>query len=219
VNVSGIQFSLLQHRSQPIRGLEFYDSAQPDRYRAALRSAEAALAFAPDAEVIRWLPSAGLGSQFLADLAADPEWTLARRIEDRAGVGPVYVYRRPPVFVDALEAKGFGPIEGPYPQWGLPRVRWGLGAGSTLVVSGAANAKARLVIEVRAPMEGQMVSIAIDGEPRGVFAAPSGTAFRRHEVEFAYPASGKAVIAFAYAKPAERAVLFRMLRVARAKVE
>ena len=213
LNPSTLMFESLQRHGARVRPIDLHRHGDAGDYRAALPRADLAIAFAPDAEVIPWLPSAGLRKQFLDDLRSDPDWLPVQTIEDRQGVGPVYVFRRVPVLGETFEVKGFGPIEGPYPQWSLPKVRWGRGPQSAIVAAGPANAKARLVIEVRAPMEGQAMTLALDGKALGALPAPSGAAFQRHEVEFAYPASGKATIVIAYAKNAERAVLFKTLRI------
>lgn len=208
-----LMFESLQRHGSRVNPIDLHRHGDASAYRAALPRADLAIAFAPDADVIPWLPSAGLRKQFLDDLRADPDWILVRTIEDRQGLGPVYIFRRLPLLGETIEVKGFGPIEGPYPKWSLPKVRWGLGPQSTIVAAGPANAKARLVIEVRAPMDGQAMTLTMDGTALATVPAPSGAAFQRHDVEFAYPASGKATIVIAYAKNADRAVLFKTLKI------
>jgi hypothetical protein len=211
MNESTIAFLMVQRRLDPIRPLSFYLHDRPEPYRAALDYADAAIAFASDAEYLRWLPSSGIGKQFLSDLNREG-WLLVRTIGDRKGVGPVYLFRRSSLG-ETLPLKGFGPVEGPYPQWGLPKVRWGLGSESAITASGRAGESAELVFEVRAPMPEQSVAVTIDGAQIGSFSVPNGAGFRTYSVRFVFPTSGKAVLGLAYARPAERAVLYRRLRV------
>ena len=213
LNATVVNFDNVQRQRRPHSFVSLATHGDAAAYRAALLRADAAIAFAPDAEVIPWLPSAALRQQFLDDLKGNPDWMLVRTIEDRKGVGPIYLFRRTPLLGETLDVKGFDPIEGPYPQWNLPKVRWGLGPGSTIAAAGPANAKARLVIEVSAPMEGQTMTLTMDGQALGAFPAPTGTAFQRHDIEFTYPASGKATFVIAYAKNAARAVLFKRLKI------
>jgi hypothetical protein len=217
VNSSTLTFAMLQRRLEPITAIGFGFFANPDIYRNALPLADAAIAFSPDADVIRWIPGNRLRQPVLADLSADPDWILVRTIEDRTRAGPVFLYRRRPLLGEMLEARGFGPIEGPYPHWNLPKVRWGSGRQNTLASTAAPNSRADLVFEVRAPVEGQTVTVIVDGRTVGAFAAPTGARFVRHEVAFAHSTSGKAAITLAYAQEAPRTVLFRRLQIVPAR--
>jgi glycosyltransferase involved in cell wall biosynthesis len=70
---------------------------------------------------------------------------------------------------------GWGPWEGPYPQWDLPRVRWGFGPGSVLEVRAAEEGRYRLMVECFNREQGQKLSVVRDGECVGTRAVP-GTA-------------------------------------------
>lgn len=94
LNAETIAFAMMQRGLTPVRDIGRYLDSTPDHYRASLPRVDAAIAFAPDAEVVGWLPSAGLRKEFLEDLKVDPAWALVRTIEDREGVGPVYLFVR-----------------------------------------------------------------------------------------------------------------------------
>jgi hypothetical protein len=89
-----INFALLQRRLKPIRAVGYTFQPSPDVYRAAKRQADVAIAYAPDAHVISWLPSSQLREQFLSDLRTDRDWILVRTIEDRKPWGPIYLFKR-----------------------------------------------------------------------------------------------------------------------------
>ncbi len=61
---------------------------------------------------------------------------------------------------------GLKAIEGPYPQWNLPKVRWGVFPGSSVVVTLPAAATGNLRFTATAPA-GASVKIRINGEPAG----------------------------------------------------
>jgi hypothetical protein len=57
------------------------------------------------------------------------------------------IFHSPVVRFEKFE--NFGPVEGPYPHWDLPKVRWGLGPESTIFVRSREKVDRVLILEVR----------------------------------------------------------------------
>ncbi|MCW5772528.1 MAG: hypothetical protein KIT16_12880 [Rhodospirillaceae bacterium] len=96
MNSATINFAMMQRHLRPLTAINLAAYATPDHYRKVLPHAAAAIAFSPDADVLRWLPSARLLAQFLRDLTVAPDWTIVRDIQDGKGVGSVFLFRRLP---------------------------------------------------------------------------------------------------------------------------
>jgi hypothetical protein len=152
-------------------GIEFHDDLfAPDDANAAtmIRDADAVVAFTPDnPDVQQFLPSSDpkrLG-HLLEIVESEPRLHVAAVVKAAGRQGETRLYVRRPAFDLDANVRGFGPVEGPYPQWSLPRVRWGLGPGSKFVVPSQSHA-VNLVIEAQTPHAGQVMTIAIDGVER-----------------------------------------------------
>lgn len=115
-------------------------------------------------------------------------------------------------------AEGLAPVEGPYPQWKMPLVRWSFHPAVRLTVSADADgAEHVLELEGSAPMDGQRLTVAVNGEAvdeieMGKAWAVTGKTVRVRlragvNVVEIRSAMGKAVPG----KPGESAVLYRKL--------
>ncbi len=118
------------------------------------------------------------------------------------------------------KVSGLNPVEGPYPQWDLPEVRWGIFPETRLEVPSKGVGKWELYMEVRRnDNTGQTLEILLNGESLTRFAF-SG-AFRFEPIQVALPLrEGKNEVVIRYgsgdnkdAWPEGRGALFRMLQV------
>lgn len=208
-------------------GLRFDDdvfSADVGRTMSRIAESGGVVLFTPDNdELVRSLPSAA--PDYLAAvgqrIAADAGLRKVASSVARTGTGEAVVYLRAAPFARRAEYKGFGPIEGPYPHMGLPRVRWGYGPRSSLRLP-AGVAGRRLVLQAQTAQAGQVLEVRIDGAPakRHAFAATGAP----ETIEVALPegANGRdRVIDLVYAKwsdgtggdPRPMAVLFLRIQV------
>ena len=80
----------------------------------------------------------------------------------------------------ALE--GLAPPEGPYPQWDLPQVRWGLGPVTLLEVNVPPPGGARLVLDARAEFGGQTMRFSVGGRRLSEVKFFASGAFERFEI-------------------------------------
>jgi hypothetical protein len=97
--------------------------------------------------------------------------------------------------------KNLGPVEGPFPNWGLPRVRWGLGTQTRLQFDSKQDAPMRLSMSCRSGTSDQVLTVLLDGKEIFNQSLPGGKAFTaidfllpvladgEHELTLAYSAS------------------------------
>lgn len=118
-------------------------------------------------------------------------------------------------FANCVAAEGFGPQEGPYPQWDLPVVRWGTGCQTRLQVASAAGGAVRLALSCRADVAGQAVTVLLDGKAVFESLVPMGGAFIDLDVPLALtPGDHEVAIRYAAAGTAPpRTVLYRRLQM------
>ncbi len=124
---------------------------------------------------MEWLPGAETQRSILDRLGADPEFVLVG-IYGTPKVGEVYLFSRATGFRGIRSLAGLGPLEGPYPQWGLNfRVRWAMGPVTRFEVRLPAAARVRLAWDARADFPDQTMTLRISGRPvhSHVFSAPS----------------------------------------------
>ncbi|HXE54270.1 MAG TPA: hypothetical protein VN541_14700 [Tepidisphaeraceae bacterium] len=76
---------------------------------------------------------------------------------------------------------GMGALEGPYPQWGLGRVRWGYGPQSDATVNFKTGGQYRLVLDAKAAVAGTTLRVLIDGREIGRHLFQNNTEFERFE--------------------------------------
>ena len=131
-------------------------------------------------------------------------------IPDTLNGGAALIYKALPAFSVFEQTDGLGPIEGPYPQWNLPHIRWGIGAQSSLIAQGPPNSRAKLFILASGHAnEGQNLSVLIDGELKLNAGVP--TEFTNYEIPIEFGATGTAKIVLRYGVPATNAVLYKAL--------
>jgi hypothetical protein len=138
------------------------------------------------------------------------------RIVDPIGRDDMLLYKPWPPFSPIQEEQGLGPVEGPYPQFNLPRVRWGHGAQSAFVARGTANSQSQLVIVASGHANaGQTLSVVINGKAmQTVSLAPD---FRDFHIPFDFDDNGSARILLRYGIPAANSVLYKTLSIRAAK--
>lgn len=114
----------------------------------------------------------------------------SRRAEHRAPDASAHVAGRA-AFYGWTRATGLAPAEGPYPQWSLPRVRWGLGPVTRLSFESSQGENRNLVMRCKPhQVADQELSVLLDGSPMGRRVFPNGEQFV--DVVFPLTASGGA---------------------------
>ncbi len=179
---------LLEYRAglDRIDGFRSHDlqlSRRPTTLDHELSLADHVIAFsAGNRNAMRWLPGSETQSEFLARLEADPEFSLAG-IYGTPNGGEAYLFSRATGFRGIRTLAGLGPLEGPYPQWGLhSKVRWAMGPVTRFEVDLPVDARVRLTLETRADFPDQTMAIRVSGREifQHRFSAPG--VFERREI-------------------------------------
>lgn len=195
-------------------------SGDPAAQLRAAQTAAYVVVSTPNAQsVFSYLPSAAAFPAVLASLLGDPEF---QEIKLGATTAPPYRLFRHTAVADQLSQRGeltidwpvtgFLPVEGPYPQWQLPKVRWSVLPRSTVTVTvpQAGNGHLRFIASGPA---GASVKITLDDQPIGEHVQKTAGA-ESSEAVLPFHA-GKNVVAMDYQLPQAdspaggRAFLFR----------
>jgi hypothetical protein len=215
VNYSTIAFQdYVEGRVPPIGDLGMLLS-DPEAQRQRIAAADVILAVTPEAiDVFPHLPSASKDAraETIKLIEASGRFQPPIRINDTFRGDDFLIYKVRAPFRPFRNEEGLGPVAGPYPQSGLPRIRWGLGAGSAFVAEGSPNAHAILAIEASAQGNvGQTLSILINGQLKQ--AAPLSAGFVSLNVPFIFDRQGSAKVELRYGRPVPNAVLYKTLTV------
>ena len=123
-----------------------------------------------------------------------------------------------PPFVGWTPIDGIMPIEGPYPQWNLPRVRWGIYPATRLHVQCSQAGDYRLILDMRRSDDPrQAITVSINGQTTITHHFTEAFEFQSLSVEMKLKA-GDNTIELRYASgdpdgPPGRAVLFSKMQV------
>ena len=125
-------------------------------------------------------------------------------------------------FYGWTSASGLGEMEGPYPESGLPVVRWGLGPESRLTFQGAGQ-RMRLLVEGKPGVAGQELKVLVNGRKVARHAYSNSGDFEPVALVFESTA-GRNEVVLRYRRSRSvggraLAVLFRRLRISEAAVE
>src|SRR6185369_744379 len=188
------------------------------RYRKRFDKADAVLASeARNPDVYTGLPNGLIQDQVLEMLRARRDYALRRAFPTSDGAGGYLLFEKIGPFFGWQPLGGFLHEEGPYPQWSLPRVRWGTGPRSALSVRGADGGKRMIVLQARPNAPELTMTIDLDGVEiaRHTFhrvdvfdrvAVPLGVVSEGSRVELRYGTWDKS-------DAEARAVLFRRLKI------
>jgi hypothetical protein len=171
VNSETLRFLALQDGA----ALTFSDQALSDNladHARDLETADFAVASEPGSgEVPGWLPSTRVEGPTLALIQSNPDFVQIASFPTPSG-RRYYLFERQPKFSRWNALSGMGEVEGPYPQWNLPNVRWGLGPVTLLAVDGAQSGRMRLIMSCVAHVPNQQVTVRLDGMRIAVHALP-----------------------------------------------
>jgi hypothetical protein len=136
----------------------------PEETKGSLGWADLVIAPSPEAaDVWPYTPRARVRLETLAALRADPSFSLFHTVRDGQGA-PYYMFERIGAFHGFREAQGLYALEGPYPQWHLGLVRWGLGPETTLKVEAEETGRYRLSLDGRGAVPDLEVTLLLDGQ-------------------------------------------------------
>lgn len=185
----------LQARLRSLPSLKRVDIGQlysPEKLEDVLEESDLVVAYAPDNHsVVDWLPSGDSAFRALAidRLARDSRFHRYAEVVDPSNGDEIYVYRKTQPFEGLVSATGMNDLEGPYPQWDLPKVRWALAPEAIVRFSGVPLSKGVLRFEARSSeVTDQQMTISILGLPDATF--PVGADFMAGEIPVSISESG-----------------------------
>lgn len=219
---------LLEYRSGLMRGreVEAFDlamSTDAAEIENHLDLVTDVVVFSPgNPSAMPWLPAAAHQQDVLDHMAANPDFVLAS-VHATPGGGELFLYRQARGFGGFRDIDGLAPIEGPYPEIGLPHeVRWGLGPATRFEIDAPTSGGVRLVMSGSSSLPGQTMTVAVAGEVLLEHAFTEPNTFDDLVVDLEL-APGRHVVEIEYAEwqtpsdddARQLAVLFRNLRVER----
>ena len=218
-NASVLQFLLAKERFRGIAFRDLHMQGDLNVFAKTFAESDIVLANEPNSEeAFDWLPSGKIQGQTLKMVQSDPAFFLAD-MKTTVANRKYYQFERASGFSPDLTLTGFGNLEGPYPQWNLPQVRWGLAPKSAIQISTIKGGFAMLVLCGLSYQPDQTLSVIVQGkevlrhhfEKQGVFETLTVpiTLDRDTSVELVYAAGAKPTAT----DQLQRAVLFRCIKV------
>jgi|GEM_PF-5335387 len=186
-----------------------------EEQRRRIGAADIVFALTPDfTEVFPHLPTASpeFRAQLIKTIEEDGHhFKLKSRIPDPFSKGAALIYTRSiDSFSRFSQVEGLREEEGPYPQWKLPRVRWGWGAQTKLTMEGVPDTRSRLLIDARSVgLPNQVLTIFVNNERKA--QAPLIDAFISLEAIVEFNHEGRAEIVLKYSVPSDTAVLYKTI--------
>jgi hypothetical protein len=217
LNPSVLEFEYYKRGLAPPVTVDIQRRADVAEHKRNIEQADIVFTVTPDfKEVFPSLPTATpeFRAKDIELVEASGLFGPAIRIEDPVNGGAILIYKKRQMPLRPFPAEqNIGPVEGPYPQWSLPRVRWGSGTASHIYAKGTPGATAKLVVQARTvPVADQTLAIFVNGEQK-LAPVKMTYGFQEFVLPFAYDGKGAADIELRYGVPAPHAVLYKTLYI------
>ncbi|HLX61437.1 MAG TPA: hypothetical protein VKX17_09165 [Planctomycetota bacterium] len=189
-----------------------------------INTADAVIATEPgNGEAYFHFPNGAFQGVILQQLYDDPRYEEVARVPTYTGKGYV-IFRRTSKknFLGFNALEGLAAREGPYPQWGMPVVRWGLYPSTRLVPDDGSSGRMELDCEAQVHKPGQTVAVKAAGKEVFRYAFKNVFSFEVFKCEFDLPAGESVSLEYAFGDTTSnipRAVLFKMLRLTKKKLQ
>ena len=163
-------------------------TTDPDDLEIQLAVATDVLVFSQDnPSALQWVPAATHQQRVLDRLSDHPGYYLSSAHATPGG-GELFLFRPARGFNGIDELDGFGSIEGPYPELGLPDpVRWGLGPVSRFEIEVPASGDVQLALTASPGLPDQTMTVTAAGALLGehTFGSPGEFNHVAFDVELA----------------------------------
>lgn len=225
VNTASAEWLALQ-KSIPVQFSDSHTRNDMDAYKKAIRQSDFVVVSDEDSDpyvIYHWLPSFTIQKQVLDFLRTQPAMEEIRLWKTSREAASGYIrlfankskllHRNSDVSLQ-YPVSGFLPPEGPYPQWRLPRVRWGIFPESQITLPAGLSGKIIIILSARSK-PGTKLSVTLNEEEvyRHVF---SGDAFEDIDTSMFVAAGVKRLYFKYYGRDdgdKDRAVLFQDIRI------
>lgn len=188
---------------------------EEQRRRIAL--ADIVFALTPEfSEVFPHLPTASreMREQIIEAIENSHRFKLKSKISDPLveGAAALIYVKSKEDFSEFSKVEGLRAIEGPYPHWNLPRVRWGWGSQSRLIADGKPGSQSQLVVEARTVGQpGQVITVLVNGQVKT--RASLSDAFTPLQAIVDFDQQGHADIVLSYSLKSDNAALYKTISV------
>jgi hypothetical protein len=158
-----LQYSLLKSGYYGSRGPDLHRKDDLALYARAFDSADFVLAAESGNEyVFEWLPGGRVLDKTLALIKERGDFLEVGCYRTMKGKA-YYLFRKKTGFWGYEWLENFGDPEGPYPEWKLPVVRWGLGPVSSIAFTAKGKGDVRLFVTGMTRVPGQEIVVKLDG--------------------------------------------------------
>jgi hypothetical protein len=170
-NPNTLRFEFQKRGLRMNGGLSFLGSLNAQT--TALATADHVILFdEDDPEILRYIPGASLYNQVRPLVVGDPAFKKDLVLQSADETHSISIYSRkrslhPHPFAKMHPIAGFLPIEGPFPQWKLPLVRWAQGSSARALFLTDTSGAGQLTMRARSSLAGQSIEVKIDGEDAG----------------------------------------------------
>jgi hypothetical protein len=190
-----------------------------ETYRQAMKRADFVLAMKVD-DPYKAFATERLAAEILAAARSLPNLVEVQSFPSYDGVEYFLFKNTRTSFMGLKNTKNLGPVEGPYPQWELPRVRWGFGNETQVWFDGKPGVPMRLSLSGRAGVVNQTVTVLLDGKEIHSQPLPVQRAFTSIDVPLPITTAGAHEVTLRYGATASAAsearsmsVLFERLQI------
>ncbi|HWE04191.1 MAG TPA: methyltransferase domain-containing protein [Tepidisphaeraceae bacterium] len=217
---SSTLFYLSRQDGKQVDATDVHRLTDLNLYKRRYEQADLVVAAEPGVdEFENWLPSYNILGQTLRLLRESPDFHEVGSVASQSGKH-FYVFARRPAFGGWNSTAGLSSAEGPFPQTGLPIIRWGLHPAVTLELSTASAGAYRLIADGSPPIANQRMTVTVDGREAGRHTFTATGVFDRVEVPLDLSAGDhEIVLTFTGYKPPDAsdnrklALLFRRLQI------
>ena len=159
-------------------------------------------------------PSGNVQDKTLAMVREHPQFREVARTPTVAGKF-FYLFKRIGVFDGWDDVNGsVGPVEGPYPQWDVPIVRWATGPATVLRVPADLGERVNLGIECRAAVAGCVITVRVAGKDITTFTLPDAKTFYRFDAHLNLAGTDRQIeLSYTPPEAGSRAMLYRLIQV------
>ncbi len=168
LNADVLDFAFIQQGDAADRAFDAHRSDDVAQHLANINAATHVVVFAPDdPDLISWLPSVRSLPAVREAVEANPAFVKIASLAPPLSGGSIEIYARKTNLPTLAPGTGVLGLEGPYPQWNLPQMRWVIGSAATLKLLDTTPGKASLHLDVKSPVADQTITVSIDGRDQG----------------------------------------------------
>ena len=189
-----------------------------ETYRQSMSNADFVICFHTE-RPIKQIANERLATEILALARSQPSLVEVGSFPSYAGVVYYLFKNKQSTFTSWKSARNLGPVEGPFPKWQLPCVRWGLAGQTNLHFDSTQDGPMSLRMSCRSGITDQTLNVLLDGKQIYSQLLAGGKTFTAIEIPLPLTTRGEHELTFTYSESAKSAdsrslaVLFERLQI------